>query len=309
MVIYDKDEKKLVIPASINYETLNVYQSGYTSGFQSGYTDGLSACTKDYSGEYFTLTSLEEPHPDFPGILPAIHITHSNISYRYVHPDGTCSEWFQTSGGSEDDLWAIDMFVDTKVQFKSDEGALNSLFSNSYMAEYQFSICGNAESLEYGDDFIGQDTIKRPGAFTYFFSGCTGLVDASNLVLPAVNLKKNCYLGMFRECSGLVAAPELPATNLAESCYNAMFYGCTSLVSAPELPATNLVQTYYRGMFQDCSLINHIKCLAVTFSAANSTTNWLSGVSPTGTFETHSTTSWSTGASGIPEGWTRVNYD
>ena len=62
------------------------------------------------------------------------------------------------------------------------------------------------------------------------------LVDAGDLVLPAMTLSYLCYSCMFYECTSLTKAPELPATTLTDLCYSYMFYGCTSLTKARELP-------------------------------------------------------------------------
>lgn len=163
------------------------------------------------------------------------------------------------------------------------------------------------------------------------FKGCTGLTDASNLILaatslqnqcygsmfsgctsltaapalPATTLANNCYNGMFAGCTGLTAAPELPATTLAAGCYGSMFAGCTSLTTAPELPATTLANRCYNGMFDGCTSLNYIKCLATDVSANRCTEGWLSRVASSGTFvKNPNMSSWTTGTDGIPSNWT-----
>lgn len=89
--------------------------------------------------------------------------------------------------------------------------------------------------------------------------------------------------------------------------FSHMFAGCTSLVTAPELPATTLSIECYKQMFQGCTNLNYIKCLATNISDFNCTFDWLYNVSPTGTFVTPASTNWTTGSSGIPTGWTRVD--
>ena len=133
------------------------------------------------------------------------------------------------------------------------------------------------------------------------FQGCTNLTTAPEL--PATTLDKYCYSGMFSGCTNLKTAPELPATTLATGCYRYMFYCCTSLTTAPELPATKLVNNCYYYMFNGCSNLNYIKCLAIDISATDCTKDWVDGVFPTGTLVKAAGTSWSTGTSGIPEGW------
>ena len=173
-------------------------------------------------------------------------------------------------------------------------------------AEY-ITIEGNIMSLLYGDDFRGKTSLKGINRiFNYLFANHE-FVGARNLVLPATTLTDKCYNGMFRGCDKLGSTPQLPATTLADYCYCEMFYGCTSLKKAPELSALNLEESCYSGMFQGCTRLNYIKCLATNISATNCTNSWVSGVSSTGTFVTPSSTNWTSGANGIPEGWTRVN--
>ena len=110
---------------------------------------------------------------------------------------------------------------------------------------------------------------------------------------------------MFNGCTSLTTAPELPATTLAESCYSSMFIDCTSLTTVPELPATTLANDCYHSMFYGCSNLNYIKAMFTTTPSTTYTTNWVSGVSSTGTFVKNSAASWNvSGIHGIPSGWT-----
>ena len=137
--------------------------------------------------------------------------------------------------------------------------------------------------------------------------GCTSLTTAPT-TLPATTLTNYCYYYMFYGCTKLTTAPALPATKLSESCYRGMFQNCTSLIAAPELPATTLTTRCYQNMFSSCTNLNSIKCLATSISATNCTNNWVNGVASSGTFtKASSMTRWTTGASGIPSGWTIVD--
>ena len=144
------------------------------------------------------------------------------------------------------------------------------------------------------------------GCYQSMFSGCTSLTSAP--ALPATTLSRQCYTYMFSGCRSLTTAPALPATTLAQSCYNSMFRECTSLTTAPDLPATTLANFCYYEMFNGCYHLNSVTCLATDISASQCTYNWLNGVSATGTFtKAASMNDWTTGASGIPSGWTTVN--
>lgn len=139
--------------------------------------------------------------------------------------------------------------------------------------------------------------------YSNMFQGCEKLTEAPEL--PATTLSKNCYKQMFFECSSLTEAPELPATELAENCYESMFKNCTSLTKAPELLAIRLFKKSYYEMFRGCTSLENIKCLATDIGADECTKNWVNEVSSTGTFVKHpDMNNWSTGANGIPSGWT-----
>ena len=143
--------------------------------------------------------------------------------------------------------------------------------------------------------------------YGYMFSDCTGLTTAQS-ILPATTLADYCCNSMFFNCSSLTTAPELPATTLASQCYASMFSGCTSLTTAPELPATTLENQCYSYMFYNCSNLNYIKA-AFTTHNTSLTSNWVSGVSSSGTFYKNSAATWNTtGIHGVPSGWTVVTY-
>lgn len=199
----------------------------------------------------------------------------------------------------------------------------------------QFDVEGNSMSLLYGDNFIGSTTLPNK-AFMYLFSGCTQMMSAENLILPATTMSSSGYAYMFDTCTSLTKIPELPATTLAphcyrttfgrcssltsvrenylpvttmaEACYINMFIGCTSLTKGPDLLATNLVKQCYQGLFNSCPNLNYIKCLAESM-VSDSTSSWTTNVSSTGTFvKSPNMSSWSRGTSGIPNGWTVQDY-
>ena len=207
-------------------------------------------------------------------------------------------------------------------------------------------VGGNAMSLLYGANFTGEETVfpndvgdwlaplcdifynntNLKNADELFlpattliylcycgmFAYCTNL-ESAQIELPALRAKQNCYNYMFAHCNSLVTGPsELPATMVEFNCYTQMFYDCTSLVTAPEMPyAQRLTSTdfNYANMFNGCSSINYIKALfnpGTTTGSSAPTTGWLNGVSSTGTFYKAAGTTWPTGTSGIPTGWTVV---
>lgn len=147
-------------------------------------------------------------------------------------------------------------------------GNINSLITTGYATNPESVVLSISE---YSSLFAVGDGDSFPAV---------NVISAENLVLPSTTLAAFCYDNMFDKCSSLTTAPTLPATTLTEACYRSMFYGCSNL--------------------------NYIKCLATDISATDCTSDWVNGVAATGTFVKTSSTSWSTGISGIPSGWTVV---
>ena len=167
----------------------------------------------------------------------------------------------------------------------------------------------------YADMFWNCNSLKEsPGlpaivlyehCYRAMFGGCTSLISPPEL--PATNLAEACYLGMFSGCTSLTQAPELPATTLASSCYSQMFYECPSLTTAPDLPATILSDYCYESMFYCCNNLNYIRIMAIDINSEECLTNWVEGVSSTGTFVKNKDATWDeTEYNIIPSGWTVV---
>ena len=143
--------------------------------------------------------------------------------------------------------------------------------SGRFSSTGQFDVEGSVMSLMYGDNFSGQ-TDMSGYSLTKLFSGCTNLISAENLSLPATALTQECYQLMFGGCTSLTTAPSvLPATNLSGStyCYEYMFSGCTSLTTAPSLPATTLDRGCYHGMFEGCTSLATAPSLPATTLAGS----------------------------------------
>lgn len=196
---------------------------------------------------------------------------------------------------------------------------------------------GNVMSLLYGDNFEGQTTCSEY-AFCRLFNDCLSLKTPPEL--PATTVQRSSYFHMFNG-SGITYAPDLPVTSVNgtqpfgsmfyhcydmikapkilpattlpnvsnSSTYGYMFNGCP-ITEAPELPAQTLVQRCYMSMFFNCSSLNYIKMLATNISASNCLSNWVSGVAATGIFVKNINATWTTtGASGVPTGWTVIYYN
>lgn len=220
--------------------------------------------------------------------------------------------YYSLNGGEWSSTTSVTIPVVTGdvIQFKGDNntyGGSDYFYTSFEKTTAQFKVCGNIMSLINSTDFSGLTTLTQTLTFLKLFKGCTGLTDASNLVLPATTLANKCYQEMFKECTSLTTAPILPATTLVSNCYYQMFRDCTSLTTAPVLSATTLAQSCYNGMFRGCSKLNYIKCLATDISATDCTFQFTYGLQTTlGTFVKAAGVNWPTGNNGIPSRWTVV---
>lgn len=180
----------------------------------------------------------------------------------------------------------------------------------------KYAVGGNIMSLLYGKYFTGNETTfpydNYTGGFYGTFSNSTLLQDASELILPivdlvnaypstslrtnaysamfagcssllfppelpAVILSPSCYSYIFQNCSSLLRTPTLPATVLSHNCYNFMFSGCSSLTKAPDLPATTLDTYCYNFMFYNCTSLTSAPTLPATTLTDSSYSNMFSG--------------------------------
>lgn len=341
--------------------------------------DTLAECeAHDYSLEYLTFVAEES------GMYTFTPISSNTICYSL--DDGLT--WSTLSSGDSISVSSGDtvMWKGTLTPY-----SVGTLYGSGYFSSTnRFHVQGNAMSLLYGDNFVGETSLSgKSYAFDSLFNGCTHLTSAENLILPATTLASSCYsamfsgctslstvpsdllpattlhgavyswmfadctsltttpslpattvtfmcyLGMFKGCTSLTTAPELPTTSFGDNvyynqfCYSAMFKGCTSLTTAPELPSTALTQACYEAMFAyctslttapvlsattlapacydemfyGCTSLSSITCYARDISALNCTYEWVNGVASAGTFVKDCDTNWSSGQSGIPNGW------
>jgi hypothetical protein len=254
----------------------------------------VRACSTDY----LAIESLSES-----GTISIVSEgTVSPISLEYSMDSG--NTWYDVSSG-------IDISVGDKVLIKGNNNNFSSDTENYYHfissnPLMELKVSGNIMSLL--DETLESTALTINCRFVMLFSELN-IIDASLLRLTATTLSNGCYAGMFNGCTSLTTAPELPATTLSNGCYIGMFNGCTSLQTAPELPATTLATGCYMGMFVNCSNLNNVNVAFTDWNDVNScTSDWLNGVSPTGTFTCPSALPQTIDTSHIPSGWTITTY-
>ena len=230
---------------------------------------------------------------------------------QYSKNNGAKTKLTEDTGyDSGDEEWTITVESGEKVQFFGNGTSITS-YGRNYVGITDGTadcyIYGNIMSLVDEDGFATANTLAYMAFYALFFGNTHLFNHPAELVLPATTLAVDCYSMMFAGCTNLTTAPELPATTLANYCYSSMFNGCTSLTTAPVLPATTLAEGCYYGMFAECTNLKSVTCLATDISAREALDSWLYDVAADGTFTKAGMTSWTTGASGIPSGWTKNN--
>lgn len=253
------------------------------SGIPSGWTDNCSSPQPSYSGQYLTFVAQES------GTFKFLKSTGNTTDIQYSLDSG--STWTTLASDTNSPtvesghtiMWKGTLTPIAYYDWHYPCGVGKFSSSGRFIAE------GNAMSLLYGNNFVGQTSLNgKSYAFATLFSGATTLTSAENLILPATTLSSNCYGQMFLDCTSLTTAPQLPAATLVDWCYCYMFEGCSSL--------------------------NYIKCLATNISASECTRDWVNGVTSSGQFwipqaAISPSLIWSWGDSGIPTTWSWFNID
>ena len=292
-------------------------------------------CSADYINMYFTIESLQDSNQ----IKMQRNGNVIYITLSYSLDDG--ETWITEKISGTKSFGTIN--TGQKIIFKGN----NTTFANAwdkynyFNATKQFKVYGNIMSLFNGDDF--KTNYEFNSSVNHHCAGLfrtTYLVDASNLILPALTLYTSSYNGMFREATALQHGPQMLATTPTgtEAC-SSMFEGCINLEEPIEINFTTLTQQCcmrmfcmnrkskittpkmtkspilrvhdgaqdcYKEMFEGNGNLNEITCLLTNDV---STVNWVQYAgAETGTFYKHPSRTWSTSINGVPTGWTIEDY-
>jgi hypothetical protein len=169
------------------------------------------------------------------------------------------------------------------VQFKNETTKFNAPDERRFMFDFskKVSAKGNINSL------INFSNNLEPGVFDCLFVFCQNLIDVKDLILPSLNLTKNCYYRMFYY-TNITNAPKMLATSLADNSCHEMF-GLNSNL--------NQVTVYFTEWLGNKTYLN------------DATFDWFENVSSSGVFYKPSALTIEYGKDRIPEGWTVVNID
>lgn len=158
----------------------------------------------------------------------------------------------------------------TKIMFKGEN--ITKFTSKISCYTSSFDISGNILSLFYGDTFRNQTSLPATSYACQLIFNESGVIDASNLILPDTAVPEYGYYRLFRTCNQLTKAPVLPATTVGDRGYYEMFSLCTSLVTAPEIAATTMGKYTCSMMFYNCSSLVNAPELLATFSTGSVST-------------------------------------
>ena len=303
------------------------------NGFNLSNIQDASLGTTQLSSIYLGSTQLWQAH-DYSQDPFTIKALEDNVTIS-INNQKSCQLTYTKNGGTSQTL-TVSANVTEALNVTLDTGDICTFTSTSwiqygakghFIVSGRFKVYGNWQSLKNYST-----SVDLQGCETAFKDN-TGLIDASNLVMPATSLNQNAYNSFFSGCSSLVSGPkELPVngnnthalmfanctslvnppklhfTEIYEGGCNQMFRGCTSLVKAPDLNITNVGTWGCYQMFYGCSSLNYLKCMATTKSGSSNFSSWLYGVAASGTFvKDANSTLWGSGSSGIPSSWTVVN--
>lgn len=213
-------------------------------------------------------------------------ITSGNIGWKTSNANLATKIQYKKNNGSWTTLTpstsgvTVSVSAGDKIAFRCNANA--TAFANSsrycyFTATCTFNAYGNIMSLYNQTQFEFLKVVSVNYYFKCLFRGCTGLKDASKIVMPET---------------------------YSTYCFYQMFYGCTGMTKSPALLGATLTNYCCYQMYYNCSSLTWVKNLATSRSASSCLSNWMSGVSATGTFVKKSGESWTSGASGIPSGWT-----
>ena len=203
-----------------------------------------------------------EPEPDYS----AMPLTFSILSDGYINwhvnnvtdkPDFQRTIYYsKDSGNTWNSITStvegthIPVLSGETVMFKGDNSKYSEDFENSTKfsgTTCEYDVYGNIMSLINSTGYTSLTALTENFQFFGLF-GDTPVRSAEHLILPAMELTRDCYRDLFIRCANLTTAPVLPAQHVPENSYYFMFYCCKHLT--------------------------YIKCLATSLSV-NATLFWV----------------------------------
>lgn len=190
-------------------------------------------------------------------------------------------------------------------------GSCNAMFRNCTNMTYAPSYYSQGE---YGYDQPSALSLDT-SAFADAFNGCSHL---GSVTMDIVSLSGTGQCkGMFSGCSNLIDASNvhLDASTALKDSYTNMFYNCTSLSYPPSIQATDYYGASdggsFTGMFNGCSHLRYVRVLFTDWKNGYGTQNWLNGTASGLTkapcsFACPDSLPATRGTGYIPNGWQKI---
>lgn len=218
-----------------NADIVNIYvgDSGATAVYVGNDLVWSGGTAHDYSLDYFTAVALESGSYSW---------NVSNVEYSLN--DGSWTAWDSANG--------LSVSQGDKVRFRSSTNT--SYNGKTFGSTGNFNLEGNSMSLFYGDNFSGVTSNLGDSAFNSTFKNNIKLINAENLIFPALRIGQRTFYYTFYGCTSLVKAPkELPATTINNWSYHSMFAECSALTQASKFLVTGTTtQQAFNSTFANC---------------------------------------------------------
>jgi surface protein len=248
MIIYDKNDKHLVIPIGLGNLNTGViddtnpceglYEEGYEDGYQAGQTEGYENGYNTGNAEGFQAGKVEGAE-EYAENLPFLTITQNGT---YNTPNKGVEVIIQTGGGTNYSYKTAFADEEGLQDIGWDEESIGMFRDNNLIYDWEQSkFIVSAKDKEY------YGVINKDNTGTYKNSGIQ--------FLPMFDLSSSTYMGeLFKGWDKLISIPQLNTSSVTymQSC----FYECNSLTTIPQLITSSV--TDMDSCFYECNSLNSL---------------------------------------------------
>lgn len=197
------------------------------------------------------------------------------------------------------------------LMLRSSTGLSNGLHNNVVIdSSVNHSVSGHIATLI---DYTRWDSLTSipDNCFYGLFNDDHKLISAENLTFNGITTIGNySCTSMFTACNSLKNTPDFSSvTTIGTSGLTSAFYGCLLLEKSLDLKNVTSVgnngclMTYY-----NCNILDDVTAPNISSWNTSNFSVWLNNVAANGTFYKPAALSVPVGTSGVPSGWTVVNY-
>lgn len=233
-----------------------------------------------------------------------------NGCYSYSLNNG---EWHEINSFHREEVWGyywtvsdyISISENDTISFKGIWREIDSyshyvsigMYSNDDYPEVEAS--GRITSMYSGYDTASSADV--PSIYAGLFEGCTYLTKAPKIPVTKY-VRPYMFYKTFAYCTQLREMPLLLSNETNSHCYESMFADCAALRETSVmsfLPSSSFCD----NMFSGCTQLNKVICYSYDPYEMFDYSEWLTNAASVGEFFTIDENGWTTGAGGIPFGW------